>query len=430
MKKNIYLKLTVSLFILMGFSYPVLADVYYETNYDLGITPKFAPDIEADSIWTLPSSFATVYGDNNHFKITNAAAHSGEFSLQFVYQARNGFCNTCGSVSDIHISSGHDGVDYFISESAADLTISDNPDTTKLDDGIKSEPGKFAYNNTNGFSKWEIVSVTNANATNDRLNLKLVSLGINGESTINNSDSLSVARHCGVDGIIGIRQGVNDIHRRNDCNAVIMWFQNVATQTPGTSIFRRQYLKSEVTSITLRQKLHYFRPATNSNDDQLEGEVVTFGNVVDSIVQPLLSGLHRHSGPSARYQLFTDTYGNLDFERGVWYYLEEEYKAATVATVSPLTYNTDGEYRMWLSPSGQEPGVGSPTIEVLNLDLPTIGGNDSTHISLWGNLQHWTHARGSWYMDDIKISGTFNGPVLKTGTNTATPLPPTVVMVN
>ncbi|MFK5951353.1 MAG: hypothetical protein QM500_21570, partial [Methylococcales bacterium] len=230
-KTRYTLTLAISLLSLAVISPHVLAVTYYETNFESGLEPKSSPDVEAGSIWTLPSSFPGTYGNNNHFNITSTTVHSGSFSLVFTYEARNGFCNTCGFVSDTHIATGSDGVDYFISNTGRDLSISDNPDTvTKMDDGIKAQPGKFAYNISNGFSKWEIVSVVNENNVNDRLNLKLINKGINNEDTINGGNNLAVTRHCGIDGIIGIKKGVNDIIRRSDCNVVIMWFQNVALQ--------------------------------------------------------------------------------------------------------------------------------------------------------------------------------------------------------
>ena len=89
-------------------------------------------------------------------------------------------------------------------------------------------------------------------------------------------------------------------------------------------------------------------------------------------------------------------------------------------------YNSDGVYRLWFSKSGDEPGKTTPTLELLNLTLPPIVGSNGTHISFWGNLQHWADTYGSWYIDDVIVSESFNGSVPYTRTDKAAPMPPTM----
>ncbi len=407
-----------------GFLGSTHAEIFYENNFESGAMPKSFPN--GDPIWSLGNSFSDVYGPGNHFNIIDTTSHNGTYSLKFTYEARNGFCNVCGSVSSSHISEGHNSADYFISSAGENLSIADNPLTTKKDDGPKAETGKFIYNTSGGFSKWKILSVKNENTINDRINLELVLKGINGESTINDADKIAITRHCGVDGIIGVKNGENDIRRRSDCNAVITWFSNVTPQPPGTSIFRRTYLKAEITSTSIHQKLHYLRP---DRDGPNSGEIRLLGDSSDQTVPDvhgLLAGFNNYGGDGVYRPGFNNGFDNIIFKRGDWYYVEEEYKAATVKTADSTTgkateYNADGAYRLWFSKSGSEPSQSTPTFELTGITLPPITGGNGTHISLWGNLQHWTHARGSWYMDDVIVSTTWNGAVPFNGKNLAPP---------
>lgn len=432
------------------------AEVFYENNYDDGKTPKYVtdpldPSIDGQPVWALPSAFKNVYGPGNNFNLTNTTSHSGSYSLKFTYEARNDICNTCGTRVYKHIGTGHDGVNYFLDNAGTDLSIADNPATEKDDDGPKARVGRYVYNLDNGFSKWKITSVTNGNKTNDKLNLDLVKAGINGEKTINSGDEIGIIRQCGVDGLVGTVKGKNDINRRSDCNNLIAWFTNVSPQPPGTSIFRRTYLKAEVTSPIFHQKLHYFRPDHGGPN---EGSIVTFG---DSNIKTapntdlLLSGMKPYGGAGIYRPGIDNGFDGLTLKRGIWYYLEEEYQAATLnpvydpeynpkstsynaskyPTPDPLDarynqYNSDGAYRIWFSKAGHEPTSKSNTsFKLEGIPLPPITGSTGPQVSFWGNFQHHTHTRGSWYIDDVIISNSWNGPTASSGTNTAPPISPT-----
>lgn len=407
-------------------SIPVSAQVFYVNNFESGTMPGINPS----PVWKLPPIFPSVYGPGNHYIISNTSSHNGGFSLRFTYEGLNGVCNTCGAKFYNHVASGHDNADYFVVDTGEDLTTIDDISTNKEDDGPKAEPGKFIYDRDRGYSRWEITEIVNQNATRDRLNLRLDKPGVNGETTIKSGDSISITRHCGVDGIVGIKNGANDIHRRSDCNSVILWFGDVTPQAPGSSIYRRAYLKSEVTSNRIRQKLHYLRP---DRDGPFQGEIVLFGDSTDGHIYPQLSGVNKYGAPLPTYTVKNEpNFVGLEFERGKWYYVEEQYKAATVKSTNGsgqvTEYNPDGEYRLWFGESGSEPTEGNPTLELTGLTLPPIVGGTGTHISFWGNIQHSTHARGSWYIDDVIINDDnggdgWNGPVTGNGVNTAAPNP-------
>ena len=426
----------------------VQAEIFYDENFESGVEPIVTPN----PVWKLPpNSFPPAYGDGNFYKVVNSSSHNGNYSLRVTYEGRNGICNACGSEFFDHIKSGHDSVNYFIADGGDNLAAVD-----AKDNGPKAQPGKYIYNRDGGYSKWEITSVTSENATNDRLNLRLDRKGINGETTINGGDSIAITRQCGVDGNVGTKGGANDIHRRSDCNSIIMWFGDTTTQAPGESIFRRAYIKSEVTSLQVRQKLHYLRP---DRDGPYKGEIVIFADSRTGPLYPELSGLSQYGAPLSIYKSFnTPEFVGLEFERGEWYYIEEEYKAGTVngafdqafydtqfknlnGSPNP-NYNpnydytnpkghpyTGGEYRLWFGKSGNEPTQGNPTLEITNLWLPPISGGTGTHISFWGNIQHWEHTRGHWYIDDVKINNDknghgWNGPIVANGKNTSAPVHP------
>lgn len=407
---------------------------FYINDFDNGGTPpKYFTNsgslVDGEPAWSLAPDFMDLYGPTNHFFLTTDTAHSAPYSLRISYEGKNGICNTCGTtwraedkVDFAH--AGPDGVNYFIEERGTNLSVADYLSTTKEDDGSKAKVGRFVYNRSNGFSRWKITDVIDANATKDRLNLKLDREGMNGEKTINKGDNIAIARRCGLDGTIGIKKGVNDIVRRADCNSIIQWFTYVepTDQDPGTSIFRRAYLKQETTSPNVRQKLHYFRPDRGGPN---QGEIPTFGHRGKGVTEPQVSGFTRYNGQA----IITPTtspqnLAGLEFERSKWYYVEEQYQASTqdlVADPGGNVYNDDGAYRLWFGESGAEPIQGEPTLEVLNLTLPPISGGTGTHISFWGNLQHETHARGHWYIDDVSIKDEFNGIVTLNGANTSPP---------
>ena len=372
--------------------------------------------------WQLTPTFDDHFGPGNHFTISNTSSHSGLRSLKFTYEARNDFCNTCGTYGAKH-KTGLNNVDYFVADSGENLALKEDVKTTKINDGPAAQPKRHVYNKTNGFSQWEIVSVQNHTGNSDKLALKLLRPGINGETPVfNGGDDIAIAKQCGVDGTIGVVQGKNDINRRSDCDSVITWFGNVKPQVPGTSIFRRNYLKAEITSPVIRQKLHYLRPGQPNY-----GEIVLFGDSSNSTAPDVhgeLTGFLKYGKLNSYKPALNNGFGSIIFQRGVWYYVEEEYKAATSNLAVPGTYNPDGAYRLWFGKSGQEPKFENPTFELTGIPLPPITGGDGQHISFWGNMQHWTHSRGSWYMDDIKISDSFNGPVAGGVNNTATPKPP------
>jgi hypothetical protein len=98
---------------------------------------------------------------------------------------------------------------------------------------------------------------------------------------------------------------------------------------------------------------------------------------------------------------------------GVWYYVEEEFKAQSGPGIA------DGEYRLWFVQEGDD--TSAPVIESTGLNLGNV-----KYASLWGNHQHFTNSSGYWYIDDLKISNTRIGPTSPSGESIAPPQPPTI----
>lgn len=428
MNLNVISKSILILLMQAGVQAGALAATLFENDFETGAMP--AVDTPSP-VWFIPGGFETVYGPGNFFQVTDISSHTGKYSLKITYEGRNGICNTCGSKVRKH-KKGLDGVTYFVADTGEDLSLKDNPDTASVGDGPIAEPGKIIFNKTAGYSKWLITAVEDEAGKNDKLSVKLLEKGIGGEPAVfNGSDDVAITRQCGKDGNVSIVKGEDDVNRRVDCNGMVIWLGGIGDgQPPGTSIFRRQYLKQEVTThFPLHQKLHYFRPNRNGTMGSVKGELVLIGKseqALKDLGAPYpQTGLRHYGGewvirPDSNPDkgLPPDT----KFERSVWYYVEEEYKASTFNNTTN-EYNFDGEYRLWVSKSGEE--TNTPVHEATGLQLPGLSGGGGTHISLWGNVQHWINNRGSWYMDDIKISDTRVGwDDIDLVTNSGTNVPP------
>jgi hypothetical protein len=306
--------------------------------------------------------------------------------LRFNYEGRNGKCNLCGW-KNITQKSGHDSVSYAIDQLGQDLAL----------DPFFATTDRIVQNNSNGYSTWRITSVGNQDAANDKLSLVKISDGIGGVTDeFNSGDSISIARQCGVDGTVG-----GDINRRSDCNQAISYFNDV-TQQYGQSIFRRVYLKADVSNPPYHQKLLYWTP--------IEGGPYILYSEFD-FRSPNMHIMNERPKSGGGIEVLRPM--GADFLSGIWYYIEQEFKAQSAPGMS------DGLYRLWFSEAGQE--TDTPLIELNGVELPPV-----KNTSLWGNLQHFEDSVGYWYIDDIKISDTRIGPTDGSGKTVAPPNPPVI----
>ncbi len=412
-------------FLQLAFIAPLLATEYINLDFETADTGLTLESNKPYPVWTIPIS--NQFGSGDMFDVVDTTSHNGNHSLRFTYEGKNNYCNTCGNEIAFH-KQGVDNADYFVSDTGEDLTLVPH-----------AQIGRHVYNTSRGYSMWEVTSVTSDSATNDKLKLKLMYPGVGDYEGLtpvfNGGDKVRIARQCGVDGTVGTWKGEFVVDRRSDCDNAIVWFGDVTPHDPGTSIFRRVYLKAEITSPHIHQKLRYFSPNRWGSN---AGSIILLADSRSSapVIEPQLSGLQRYRDDLPN--LFQPGLGNgfdgLSFERSIWYYIEEEFKAATpdlITDPSGNTYNSDGEYRLWFSKSNDSTTVGAtPRLNITNLKMPPTSINaGETYISFWGNVQHSVHSRGHWYMDDMTISDVKIGPAASTGSNNLSP-PSTPILIS
>ncbi len=382
-----------------------ITNVYSATLFQLDFESGLPNPIDTPiPIWALPTQMATSTGTGNLFEINNNIAHSGNSSLMLNPNGRNGRCNTCGGKKLTHDTDINlDGVTYFVTSTQDDLSLSANK-------GAAAKYGRLLYNETKGFSVWKIISVGTENSTNDKLTVELLKSGINNDPAIFSSgDEIYIARQCGVDGNF-----TSNIHQRDDCNILINSLINITgTQAPGQSIFRRFYMRMDLVK-PANMKLRYwtsnlidpsnathvyFNASGLGNKFPVTPQVLTVNN--DTVDKTHLS----NDGKTFVYKPgsgATDMPEGLNFERSKWYYIEEEFLAATLdpADSSGKTYLNDGEYRLWISESGKEATDGAtPIVNISEMQLPVV-----ERATFWGNYQHVSHTIGKIYIDDFVIA--------------------------
>lgn len=374
MLNHLHLRATLLGSLFLCFSTFVNAgDLLYEQDFESGTMPVAI----ANPVWQLNIS----PGQGKLFDVVKDTAHTGQYSLRFNYDGLNGFCNTCGFTARTN-KAGNDNGSYFTDAAGSDLT----------QDPILAAKDRFVFN-MNGFSKWRILSIQNKDTLNDGLSLENILNGVDGTpAQFNSGDTALILRVCGVDGTIG-----GDINRRSDCDRAISYFGGVS-QKAGESIYRRLYFMIDKNAtLPIVQKLRYWVPTEGSlyvtvnKDSTNPAPYLQIGGVI-----PGMPRIVRPEGALV--------------EPGIWYYLEEEFKAETALGAN------DGEYRLWFSKSGEE--TDTPIIEWVEIGLKPVA-----RASFWGNHQHFEDSHGYWYIDDFKIGSVRAGPA-----GGSPPLPPTVTM--
>ncbi|MDH5387411.1 MAG: hypothetical protein OEY06_03050 [Gammaproteobacteria bacterium] len=383
----------VSLSFLLINNVKASGQVLYETDFEDNQLVTKTPN----PVWSLrlDPDIGVIEGPGNFFTLVTGNAHSGTHSLRYNYQARNGFCNGCNGTARIHKTGlAYDNVTFFVDSSGADLTQSP----------IFAGVGRFIYNKSDGYSKWQITGIQTDTSLNDKLILTRVADGIDGATnTFNSGDVITVERVCGVDGLVA-----DNIDRRRDCNEAISYLISPTfsdhPQKPGEAIYRRVYLKLDASSLVSEapqlQKVRYW------TDESTSSILLVLHRQVDSMKLGIES-LAAFGGPAQ--DVIIDS---VNVVPGVWYYIQEEFKARTAPD------KNDGEYRLWFAEAGQESTT--PVYELTGSSLSTVIAP-----SLWGNHQHWEDATGFWYIDDIKFSNVSIGPTAPDGSTIAPPKAPT-----
>jgi len=371
-------------------------DDFEDGGFDVGVA-------NPQPTWNWPSNTTTT-GPTAWFTITSApgTVHNGNYALKLDYLARNGYANTCGGTTGYQ-KAGYTGT-YFVSSTGANLT-----QTPYVGSG--SIVGRYLYDKTKNFTLWQIAEVANQDATNDRLNLTLVTPGPGYDSsvTISAGDECYVCRACGVDGSIG---GSTEITRRNDCDAQIEYLSGFSAFPYGSTIYRRFYFKfsSDYAKPTTGQKLGYYH---------------TVGGGAGAVVTVERGGVRfkelAQSSTSDLGGFYACTGYPTPVETGRWYYLEEMWKSGSSSGAA------DGEYRCWFARDGEDPG--NPVIALTGKSLRPIAGSGAGGMSIWGNNQSTEDRAGYAYIDDIVVSTTRVGPTGGPPPDTTAPAVPAGVDV-
>ena len=356
-----------------------LQDDFEDGSFDVG-------SANPQPIWYWPDNDNTG-GPNAWWKISDTSAHASNYSIKLDYLARNGFANHCG-IKTTYQKNGYNDT-YLVEFDGKDFTDPANGYV-----GSGNIVGRYVWDETKNFTKWQVIGVSTTNSPNDTLNLTLIAPGPNYDETvtIESGDECKVARECGVDGSICISSGDICLRRRNDCNGHIIYLQgyNNSTFPYGTIIYRRFYLKFSA---------DYIRPISTQKI-AYAGTIGIPGNsmwgtctVLGSGTKALATGNHLGWNSYDGYPL--------PIELEQWYYFEDMHKSESALGAG------NGEYKAWFAKAGENPG--EPKLHLQNITFPPLGTNIGG-MSIWGNKQTYEDMQGYAYVDDIVISSDRIGP--------------------
>jgi hypothetical protein len=372
--KFVYFCMIVSLFFVCA---TVQAETLFEEDFEAPLSSSAQPK------WSWKAAFhpdtnpyGMTYGKGDIYERSQTVTYTGSWSLRLNFEGRNGFCNTCGMETRTQ-KSGYSDTTYFVDSEGANLTLSpyDEPDLTRP-----------VFNKSDFFAKWAPSSVSNGEATNDKLEFaggSPVSNNLGGDGDFDAGDEIKICKKCGVDGSIG-----GDINRRSDCNLAINYLQNLAPEDhpAGGSIFRRFYfyMPSTTTMPNITIKLGYFTTAG--------------GSLIANIFSP---DANDTSGRGRQVEVDGMGYSGtgVHVEHDTWYYIEEEFERESSDSAN------DGEYRMWVCKASDE-APGDPKVEFTKLDLRQVKA-----ISIIGNWPHMNDCAGYFYIDAVKIDTTRIGHI-------------------
>jgi hypothetical protein len=359
---------------------PVQAATYFEETFEDGTF-----DVGSgypQPTWYWPSNNDTV-GANAWWKITSVDKHGGSWAIRLDYLARNGRGNTCGGTT-AYQKAGHSGT-YFVSSTGANLTLTPYV-------GSGSIVGRYLYDGTKNHTLWQITEAANQDATNDRLNLTLVTPGpgYDANVTISPGDTCFICRACGVDS--NVAGGAGQESRRNDCDTHSLFLQGFSAFPYGSTIYRRFYFKLSS---------DYVKPSTG----QKIGYSFTIGALpVGATFFQERGGVYLKELAYAHDTLGYHAYSGspLPLVVNQWHYIEEMFKSESSSGAA------DGEYKLWFARDGEDPGA--PVKTLTGKSLKPITGGSGGGMSIWGNSQFYEDRAGYAYVDDIVVSDTRVGP--------------------
>ncbi|MEM6818394.1 MAG: hypothetical protein AAF578_06355 [Pseudomonadota bacterium] len=305
-------------------------------------------------------------GVDDVYSVSTERAYRGRYAMKLQFDGRNGFCNACGTTrATLNATSASTGC--FTPEDSGPF-------------------GGSVYNVSNGWSQWQVTSVTGNQVCIDTSTAMGESVFQNTVARLSAGDDLRVPYQCGVNGNVGGSPG-----RRSDCNRAINYLLNVrATDVDyGETLSRRFYIymPSQATLPDVTFKLSYTawqRPGRSSQNAKLKL----------STQRDLQITLNAPDGENIVVR-------DSNAQRDAWFYFEELF----IRESSPGA--SDGTYRIYMGPAT------APFSELLT---PIYERNDVEMgvlrtASVMGNWQHFAEVTGSVYVDDVVIAKSLVGPV-------------------
>jgi len=313
--------------------------------------------------WQTPFSkdnpYGMMYGEGDIYS-NKEVSLGGRLSrvLSLNFNGRNGFCNICGSATEVVTASE-------LQEQC--LSTSGGPFSSKI------------FNKDGGFSIWATTGVDVNNVCFD--GTKPVGSSLFGDNAIEAGDELKLPYQCGINGTIG-----NDVDRRSDCNLAINYLNDIKHEhfQPGMVLSRRMYLYIPQSTILPDNGVKLGYTVFQRPNERAVG-------IIPVIRTSRKSRLEIEGGSYFDYQ-----FANYHFARDVWHYIEE------VWTRESATGKRDGSYRLY---AGE---VGSDTAVPL-LSLTDIEYGDIKKLSIIGNWQHQNDAIGNVYIDNVMVANRFIG---------------------
>ena len=345
------------------------AQVLFEEDFESGqfsqgASPRWSWPGEPTNSGNIQS--AMLRGEGDVYSITTARRYRGDYAMAMDFSGRNNWCNTCGNTE-----------------------LSLNATTASTGCFTVPEPGPYGdsvYNRDNGFSQWEVTSVTGQQVCIDVSRAIGDSIFGSAQTGLSAGDLVRVPKRCGVNGDVS-----NSVSRRIDCNRAITYLNGVSTNDIGYGerIARRFYMliprQTQLPNITFKLGYSFWQRV----GEQSRVSTLKLSVQRDTSLELLAPNGERISGRSNTVP------------RDQWWYFEEVWVRESSAGAR------DAEYRVYMGPAD------APTAQLVQPVVVRSGFEmgELRQMSINGNWQHTGGVSGLVYFDDIVIAKQFVGPV-------------------
>lgn len=350
------------------------AEVFFQDDFESkGLSSGPSPSwYWNDPISPEDVTTGAMYAPEDIYYVTDGFANNGNHALALNFAGRNDWCNTCGAETVA-------APDSILSSGCFDVA-----------GGVWEN---YVYNQSNGFSRWQVKEVNDSLVCIDVENAIGESMFGASETSIAPGDEFKIPRQCGVNGNVG-----GDINRRSDCNKAINYLNGVdETDVDYGEVISRRfhvYIPSSTKLPDITFKLGY------STWVQPEG---TFNATLKlSVQRDLMLELSMPNRETAAPQIYAET--------DKWMYFEEVFQRESSEKAG------DAEYHLYMASDAA--GAQAPVVSRTGFNIGKLKA-----MSMHGNWQHFNDASGFVYFDDILISDAYVGPVFNDSVQ-ALPAPP------